>query len=163
MAFLIHRDPRPVSASDQPYLKLDHVSISFGSHRVLNDVSFAVMPGETMCIMGRSGVGKSVCLRLIMGFLKPDAGRVIAAEKDITNYSEHELVRVHEQVTMVFQSGALFDYLTVCDNVAFPLRERRDLSEEQISSMVSAKLSWWELKNIAMLSRRRSPPALNGS
>jgi len=54
---------------------------------VLNDVSFAVMPGETMCIMGRSGVGKSVCLRLIMGFLKPDAGRVIAAEKDITNYS----------------------------------------------------------------------------
>jgi len=140
MAFLIHREPRPVSPSRPPYLKLDHVSISFGSNRVLNDVSFVVMPGETMCIMGRSGVGKSVCLRLIMGFLKPDAGRVIAAEKDITNYSEHELVRVHEQVTMVFQSGALFDYLTVCDNVAFPLRERRDLSEEQISSMVSAKL-----------------------
>ncbi len=140
MAFLIHRDPRPVSPSHQPYLKLDHVSISFGSHRVLNDVSFAVMPGETMCIMGRSGVGKSVCLRLIMGFFKPDAGRVIAAEKDITDYSEHELVRIHKQVTMVFQSGALFDYLTVWDNVAFPLRERRELSEEQISSIVGAKL-----------------------
>jgi phospholipid/cholesterol/gamma-HCH transport system ATP-binding protein len=90
--------------------------------------------------MGRSGVGKSVCLRLIMGFFKPDAGRVIAAEKDITDYSEHELVRIHKQVTMVFQSGALFDYLTVWDNVAFPLRERRELSEEQISSIVGAKL-----------------------
>jgi phospholipid/cholesterol/gamma-HCH transport system ATP-binding protein len=135
-----HRDPRPVSPSRQPYLKLDHVSISFGSNRVLNDVSFAVMPGETMCILGRSGVGKSVCLRLIMGFLKPDAGRVIAAEKNITDHSEHELVRIHKQVTMVFQSGALFDYLTVWDNVAFPLRARRELSEEQISRMVAAKL-----------------------
>ena len=102
---------RAASQGRRPYLKLDHVSKSFGSNTVLNDVSFEVLPGQTVCILGRSGVGKSVCLRLIMGFLKPDAGRVVAAEEDITDYTEEELDRIHKKVTMVFQTGALFDSL----------------------------------------------------
>jgi len=126
--------------SCKPYLGLDHVSISFGSNLVLDNLSFQVMPGETVCVLGRSGVGKSVCLRILMGFLKPDAGRVIAAGEDITEYSEEELRCVHKKVTMVFQNGALFDSLTVWDNVAFPLRERGALDEERISPVVDELL-----------------------
>ena len=124
----------------QPYFQFEHVSIAFDSHQVLDDVSFSVSPGETVCILGRSGVGKSVCLRLLMGFLKPDAGRVISAGEDITEYSEEELERVHRQVTMVFQNGALFDSLTVGENVAYPLRERGGLTEKQISQIVDGLL-----------------------
>ena len=79
-----------------PYLELRHVSRSFGSNHVLEDVNFKVMSGQTVCILGRSGVGKSVCLRILMGFLKPDAGRVIAAGEDITDYSEEELRKESE-------------------------------------------------------------------
>jgi|SRR5882672_3808053 len=124
----------------QPYFQFEHVSIAFDSHQVLDDVSFSVSSGETVCILGRSGVGKSVCLRLLMGFLKPDAGRVISAGEDITEYSEEELERVHRQVTMVFQNGALFDSLTVGENVAYPLRERGGLTEKQISQIVDGLL-----------------------
>src|ERR1039457_3246131 len=119
-----------------PYIAFQHVSKSFGENHVLDDVSFDVMPGETVCILGRSGVGKSVTLQNIMGFLKPDAGRVIVAGEDITDYTETELQRIRKKVTMVFQNGALFDSLTVGENVAFPLRERRDLKEEQIFQIV---------------------------
>ena len=90
-------------------------------------VSFNVMAGETVCILGRSGVGKSVSLMNIMGFLKPDSGRVIVAYEDITDYGEEDLERIRKKVTIVFQNGALFDSLTVGENVAFPLRERRQL------------------------------------
>lgn len=137
---LPHRKSFGVDQSCQPYLEFKHVSISFGSNRVLVDVSFHVMPGETVCILGRSGVGKSVCLRLIMGFLKPDAGRIIAAREDITDFTEEELQQVHKKVTMVFQDGALFDSLTVGENVAFPLRERGQLSEEEIYQIVDGLL-----------------------
>jgi len=106
------------------------------------------MRGETVCILGRSGVGKSVCLRLIMGFLKPDAGRVVAAYEDITDYPEEELQRVHRKVTMVFQDGALFDSLTVGENVAFPLRERGNLSEEQIYQIVDELLDIVGVKSV---------------
>ena len=124
----------------KPYIEFTHVSKSFGTHTVLNDVSFSVMPGETLCILGRSGVGKSVSLHTIMGFLKPDSGRVSVAFEDITDYPEAELERIRKKVTMVFQNGALFDSLTVGENVAFPLRERRDLDEEQIYQIVDGLL-----------------------
>ena len=78
------------------------------------------MPGETVCILGRSGVGKSVSLHLLMGFLKADSGRVIVADQDITDFSEEQLEAIRKKVTMVFQNGALFDSLTVGENVAFP-------------------------------------------
>ena len=124
----------------QPYIEFKHVSKAFGDHRVLDDVSFFVYPGETLCILGRSGVGKSVSLHHIMGFLKPDSGRVIVAFEDITEYKETELERIRKKVTMVFQNGALFDSLTVGENVAFPLRERGDLDEEQIYQIVDGLL-----------------------
>src|SRR5256714_5220587 len=123
-----------------PYIEFRNVSKAFGSLEVLDDVSFYVDPGETLCILGRSGVGKSVSLQQIMGFLKPDSGRVIVAGEDITDYAEPELQRIRKKVTMVFQNGALFDSLTVGENVAFPLRERGDLSEEQIYQIVDGLL-----------------------
>ncbi|MGA8151069.1 MAG: ATP-binding cassette domain-containing protein [Terriglobales bacterium] len=123
-----------------PYIEFKDVSKSFGTKCVLDNVSFSVMPGETVCILGRSGVGKSVSLHHIMGFLKPDSGRVIVAFEDITDYGEADLERIRKKVTMVFQNGALFDSLTVGENVAFPLREHKDLSEEQIFQVVDGLL-----------------------
>src|SRR5512142_1419961 len=124
----------------QPYIEFQHVCKAFGPKVVLDDVSFVVYPAETVAILGRSGVGKSVSLHHIMGFLKPDSGRVWVAYEDITDYSERELERIRKKVTMVFQNGALFDSLTVGENVAFPLRERGDLDEEQIYQIVDGLL-----------------------
>jgi len=124
----------------QPYIEFRDVSKAFGDKVVLDRVSFNVMPGETVCILGRSGVGKSVSLQLIVGFLKADSGRVIVAGEDITDSSEKQMEAIRKKVTMVFQSGALFDSLTVGENVAFPLREGRDLSEEQIYEIVDGLL-----------------------
>jgi len=134
--------------SGQPYIQFKDVSKAFGDNVVLNDVSFDVMPGETVCILGRSGVGKSVSLHHIMGFLKPDAGRVIVAGEDITDYTEEQLERIRKKVTMVFQNGALFDSLTVGENVAFPLREARELGEEQIYQVVDGLLDMVGVKEI---------------
>jgi phospholipid/cholesterol/gamma-HCH transport system ATP-binding protein len=131
-----------------PYVEFKNVSKSFGSLTVLDDVSFHVMPGETLCILGRSGVGKSVSLQQIMGFLKPDSGRIIVAYEDITDYPEIELERIRKKVTMVFQNGALFDSLTVGENVAFPLRERRDLDEAQIYQVVDGLLDMVGVKSM---------------
>lgn len=126
--------------AQKPYIEFRDVSKAFGEKVVLNRVSFNVMPGETVCILGRSGVGKSVSLQLIMGFLKADSGQVIVAGEDITNFTEVEMEAIRKKVTMVFQNGALFDSLTVGENVAFPLRETRDLSEEQIYEIVDGLL-----------------------
>jgi phospholipid/cholesterol/gamma-HCH transport system ATP-binding protein len=132
-----------------PYIQFSHVSKAFGENRVLDDVSFEVNPAETVCILGRSGVGKSVSLQHILGFLKPDAGRIVVAHEDITDYPEQELERIRKKVTMVFQSGALFDSLTVGENVAFPLRERKDLSEDQIFQIVNGLLEMVGVKEMA--------------
>src|ERR1700685_3192293 len=105
------------------YIEFRDVSKSFDDHLVLDHVSFYVDPGETCVIMGRSGVGKSVTLKHMMGFLKPDEGRVIVAGEDITAWSEERLAHIRRRVTMVFQSGALFDSLTVGENIAFPLQD----------------------------------------
>src|SRR5215467_4370481 len=136
----LHLPSHPDDAPAQPYIEFKHVSKSFGANQVLDDVSFQALPGETLCILGRSGVGKSVSLHHIMGFLKPDSGRVTVAFEDITDYGELELERIRKKVTMVFQNGALFDSLTVGENVAFPLRERRDLDESQIYQIVDGLL-----------------------
>lgn len=123
-----------------PYIAFEHVFKSFGDFTVLHDVSFFVNPGETLCILGRSGVGKSVSLQIIMGFLKPDAGTVLVAGQSIEGFSEREMQEVRRKVTMVFQNGALFDSITVGENVAFPLRERGDMAEDQILQVVKGLL-----------------------
>ena len=124
----------------RPYIEFRDVSKAFGEKVVLDRVSFDVMPGETVCILGRSGVGKSVSLQLLMGFLKADSGTVIVSGEDVTDFSEKQMEAIRKKVTMVFQNGALFDSLTVGENVAFPLREGRDLSEEQIYEIVDGLL-----------------------
>ncbi len=118
------------------YIEFRGVSKAFDDHLVLDDVSFFVDRGETCVILGRSGVGKSVTLKHIMGFLKPDEGRVIVAGEDITDWSEDQLAEIRRKVTMVFQSGALFDSLTVAENIAFPLENRPDLDPDQIEARV---------------------------
>ncbi len=123
-----------------PYIAFQHVSKSFGDFVVLSDVSFFVNPGETLCILGRSGVGKSVSLQILMGFLKPDSGTVLVAGQSVEGLTEREMQAVRRKVTMVFQNGALFDSITVGENVAFPLRERGDMSEDQILQVVKGLL-----------------------
>ncbi len=121
------------------YIEFRHVNKTF-DRPVLVDVSFHVDPGETVAIIGRSGVGKSVTLSHIMGFLKPDDGRVIVAHEDITDLPESELRRIRRKVTMVFQSGALFDSLTVAENVLFSLELREDYNEQNKEEVVSGLL-----------------------
>jgi ABC-type transporter Mla maintaining outer membrane lipid asymmetry ATPase subunit MlaF len=132
----------------EPYVEFKDVSKAFGSNKVLDHVSFDVLPGETLCILGRSGVGKSVSLHHIMGFLKPDSGRVIVAYQDITDYNEAEMEVIRKKVTMVFQNGALFDSLTVGENVAFPLRERGDLNEEETYQIIDGLLEMVGVKEM---------------
>jgi len=127
-------DAVPPTKNNTPgsYISFEHVSKSFGDFVVLQDVSFCVNSGETLCILGRSGVGKSVSLQMLMGFLKPDSGIVRVAGEDIAGFDEKQMQAIRRKVTMVFQNGALFDSITVGENVAFPLRERRELAEDQI-------------------------------
>jgi phospholipid/cholesterol/gamma-HCH transport system ATP-binding protein len=141
---------------DRPYIGFVHVYKSFGERPVLVDVSFEVRRGEMVAVLGKSGVGKSVLLKHIMGFLQPDGGEVWVAGREVSRLSEAELIDVRRQVTMVFQSGALFDSLTVGENVAYPLRERvargeELLDEESIETRVDELLGLVELENVREL------------
>ncbi len=136
------------NGTNRPYIEFQNVSKAFGDRVILDGVSFDVLPGEMVCILGRSGVGKSVSLHSIMGFLKPDSGRVIVAGEDITDYNEEQLELIRKKVTMVFQNGALFDSLSVGENVAFPLRERKELSEDQILQVVDGLLEMVGVKEM---------------
>jgi ABC-type transporter Mla maintaining outer membrane lipid asymmetry ATPase subunit MlaF len=118
------------------YFEFRGVCKAFDERPVLVHVSFTVKRGETCVIMGRSGVGKSVTLKHIMGFLRADSGRVIVDGQDVTHFSEKEFNEVRRKVTMVFQSGALFDSLTVRENIAFPLAEQPGLTDADIEGYV---------------------------
>lgn len=130
------------------YIEFRHVYKTFDTP-VLDDVSFSVDPGETVAIIGRSGVGKSVSLAHIMGFLKPDKGRVIVAHKDITDMTEAELRAIRKRVTMVFQSGALFDSLTVAENILFSLELREDYDAKNKEDVVRGLLRMVDLEEYA--------------
>lgn len=130
------------------YIEFRHVYKTFDTP-VLVDVSFHVNAGETVAIIGRSGVGKSVMLGHIMGFLKPDQGRVIAAHEDITDFPEPELRRIRRKVTMVFQSGALFDSLTIAENILFSLELRRDYDARNKEEVVLGLLRMVDLEEYA--------------
>lgn len=128
--------PKPADDSSVPMISFEHVSMWFGEHRVLNDVSFTVNRGQTLCILGRSGVGKSVALRILMGFLRPQVGSMRVDGEEINGLDEDGMQAIRKRVTMVFQNGALFDSLSVRENVAFPLREHGGLAEDQIEQIV---------------------------
>lgn len=142
-ANVVQRDER------SPFIEFENVSKAFGDKVVLNEVSFFVMPGETLCIIGRSGVGKSVSLQQILGLMQPDSGRILVAGENIVGYSERQMEAIRRKVTMVFQNGALFDSLTVFENVAFPLRERRELQEDQMVQIVNGLLGMMSVSDMA--------------
>jgi len=132
------------------YFEFRNVSKSFDENDVLRDVSFFVDQGETAVIMGRSGVGKSVSLKLLLGFLRPDEGSIIVAGQDVTKWTEEQFSEIRKRVTMVFQSGALFDSLTVEENVAFPLETRGGSEErEKAAETVSELLKTLEVSEFA--------------
>ncbi len=139
---------RAMTETHPHYIEFRHVYKTFDTP-VLVDVGFHVDAGETVAIIGRSGVGKSVTLGHIMGFLKPDRGRVIVAYEDIMDYSESKLRRIRTKVTMVFQSGALFDSLTVAENILFSLELRQDYNEENKQDVVRGLLKMVDLADYA--------------
>jgi phospholipid/cholesterol/gamma-HCH transport system ATP-binding protein len=126
------------------YIEFRNVYKTF-DRPVLADVNFHVDSGETVAIIGRSGVGKSVSLAHIMGFLKPDSGRVIVSHVDITDFTESQLREVRKKVTMVFQSGALFDSLTVAENIMFSLELREDYNSENREEIIRGLLELVDL------------------
>ena len=128
------------------YIEFRHVYKTFDKP-VLVDSNFFIDAGETIAIIGRSGVGKSVSLGHIMGFLKPDQGRVIVAHEDITDYPEAELRRIRKKVTMVFQSGALFDSMTVGENIEFSLELRDDYDVQNKEDVVQGLLDLVDLSD----------------
>lgn len=130
------------------YIEFRHVYKTFDKP-VLVDSNFHVDAGETVAIIGRSGVGKSVTLSHIMGFLKPDSGRVIVAHEDITDMSEAELRRIRRKVTMVFQSGALFDSMTVEENVLFSLELREDYNDANKEEVAQGLLHMVDIADAA--------------
>jgi phospholipid/cholesterol/gamma-HCH transport system ATP-binding protein len=130
------------------YIEFRHVYKTF-DRPILVDSNFNVDPGETVAIIGRSGVGKSVTLGHIMGFLKPDSGRVIVAHEDVTDFDEAEMRRVRRKVTMVFQSGALFDSLTVAENVLFSLELREDYDAKNKKDVVNGLLHMVDIAQAA--------------
>ena len=131
-----------------PFIEFVNVHKSFGDRNILDGVSFKVERGTTFAILGPSGIGKTVTLTHVVGLLKPDSGRVIVDGQDITEMSERDLVAVRKKVQLVFQSGALFDSLTVWENVAFPLSDT-GLEMREIERRVQEKLALVEIEDLA--------------
>ena len=141
-----------------PAIRLEHVSKAFGSFRVLDDVSLNIPRGKATVVLGRSGTGKSVMLKHVVGLLQPDAGHVFVGETDITTLSPAELSTVRRQVGFLFQNAALFDSITVGENVAFPMRRHGDWPEPTVRERVAQKLAAVGLEHAANL----MPSALSG-
>ncbi|HWA93225.1 MAG TPA: ATP-binding cassette domain-containing protein [Terracidiphilus sp.] len=128
------------NAPPPPKISFNHVTITLNDRQILKDVSFSVESGQTLCILGRSGVGKSVTLRILMGFLRPEVGSISVDGTEINLLKEEAMNEMRKHITMVFQNGALFDSLSVFENVAFPLRERGSLNDEQVEQIVNPLL-----------------------
>src|SRR5437763_6230344 len=142
----------------EPFVEFREVFKSYGPKEVLCGVNLTVFRGEVLVILGGSGSGKSVTLRHMLGLEAPDAGRVLVEDEDITELPEEELYRVRKKFGMLFQSGALFDSMTVFENIAFPLREHTEMTEEEITAAVRERL---ELVNLPG-SERTMPVDLSG-
>ncbi len=132
----------------EPMIDVRDLWKSFNGNQVLKGVNLKVWPGTTAVILGGSGSGKTVLMKHIMGLFKPDRGEVIVDGENITRMDRRELSRFRTRMGMVFQSSALFDSLTVFENVAFPLREHTKLSEEEIEARVKEKLAVVELYGV---------------
>ncbi|MGB7923148.1 MAG: ATP-binding cassette domain-containing protein [Pyrinomonadaceae bacterium] len=129
-----------------PAIEFRDVHLAFDDREVLSGLSFKVLKGETKIILGGSGCGKSTTIKLVLGLLKPDSGQVLVDGEDITNYGEDEMMRVRKKIGMVFQEGALFDSLSVYDNVAFRLHEQ-GVPEEEVEPEVRRMLRFVNLED----------------
>ena len=129
-----------------PAVEFRDVHLSFDDKKVLDGISFTVRRGETKLILGRSGGGKSTTIRLILGLLKPDSGRILIDGEDITDYTEQEMMQVRQKIGMVFQEGALFDSLSVYDNVAYRLHEQK-IDEAEVEHEVRRMLQFVDLED----------------
>ena len=138
----VDRPERTLSA-----IEFRDVHLAFDDKKVLDGVSFTVRRGETKLILGRSGGGKSTTIRLILGLLKPDSGRILIDGEDITDYTEEEMMEIRKKIGMVFQEGALFDSLSVYENVAYRLREQGVIDEEEVEQEVRRMLRFVELED----------------
>jgi phospholipid/cholesterol/gamma-HCH transport system ATP-binding protein len=138
---------REVDDSDRaiPAIEFRDVTMMFDGHEVLNNLSFKVMKGETKIILGGSGCGKSTTIKLVLGLLKPDSGKILVDGEDITQYSEAQMMRVRKKIGMIFQEGALFDSLSVYENVAFKLHEQ-GVPEEEVEAEVRRMLRFVNLE-----------------
>ena len=141
------RTPTAANSAEN-YFDFRDVVKSFDDRVVLNHVSFTVKRGETCVIMGRSGVGKSVSLKHILGFLKPDSGRIFIDGVDVTDFTEAEFGPIRKKVTMVFQSGALFDSLSVAENIAFPMEDIPGLTPDDIDAYVAKFAKMLEVEDV---------------
>jgi phospholipid/cholesterol/gamma-HCH transport system ATP-binding protein len=141
-------NPNPAAASlPPPAIGVRHASLAFEDKLVLDDVSFELRAGETLILLGVTGSGKSVLLKLLLGLLKPDSGQVLIEGKDLGPLAETELFPVRRRMGIVFQEGALFDSLSVFENVAYRLREEGEKNEERIEQRVREMLRFVELEH----------------
>jgi len=133
------------AAREIPAIEFRNVTMIFDDRNVLDDLSFKVMKGETKIILGGSGSGKSTTIKLVLGLLKPDSGQILVNGEDITNYSETQMMRVRKNIGMIFQEGALFDSLSVYENVAFKLHEQ-GVPEDEVEGEVRRMLRFVNLE-----------------
>ena len=136
--------PEERPAQPKPVIELSHVNLSFDVP-ILEDITFSAHEGETIAVVGESGTGKSTILKLILRLLVPDRGMVCIDGDDITDLSFEEALKVRQKMGMVFQGAALFDSMTVFENVAYPLREHTQMSEDEIEERVREKLEFVDL------------------
>ncbi|HXG67037.1 MAG TPA: ATP-binding cassette domain-containing protein [Blastocatellia bacterium] len=134
-----------MSGNHHSAIEFQNVTMSYGDRVILDDVSFMVNPGETKVVMGGSGTGKSTILKLVLGLIKPDSGRILIEGEDVTEYSEKEMMAVRQKIGMVFQEGALFDSLTVYENVGYRLFEQ-GVPEAEIEEAVRRMLQFVNLE-----------------
>lgn len=132
--------PRGATDDGQPVIRLETVTKAFGARRVLDRVSFDVPRGTACCILGRSGTGKSVTLKHIVGLLRPDAGRVLVLGEDVAALAPRDLSQLRQQMGFLFQNAALFDSISVGENVAFPMRRHTKLADGEIRDRARKKL-----------------------
>jgi phospholipid/cholesterol/gamma-HCH transport system ATP-binding protein len=128
-------------------VRFDHVFKAFGPLKVLDDISFEIPAGRAFCLLGRSGTGKSVTLRHIVGLVQPDSGKVFVEEQDIAALAARELAGVRKHMGFLFQNAALFDSMSVGDNVAFPMRRHTTMSGDEVRERATQKLAAVGLEN----------------
>jgi phospholipid/cholesterol/gamma-HCH transport system ATP-binding protein len=147
-----------MSAANQPAVVFENVSKAFGPKQVLRNISFAVPAGEALCVLGRSGTGKSVTLKLLMSLIKPDAGKIWVDGDEITHLNPSQISRVRRKMGFLFQDAALFDSLTLYENLALPLQRLTEKSHEEIDALVDKVLRQVGLQG----DKQKMPASLSG-